>query len=269
MTYTSDALVIRETPYGNTDKLLTLLTAEYGRVRVMAKGARRLGSKLLTASQLFSWGNYELYTRGEFHWVREAVLLEPFYGLRADINRVALATYFCDVTHEATGENAPAEDILPVVLNTFYALANGRAPDVLIKGAFEFRIAAMSGYCPDLDGCSVCGAPDAPGMYLDVMNGCLICADCMQKKAASHAVSTVEYDLPPTVIYLPLPPAALAAMRYILRAPCKRLFSFRMEDKAEIADFARACESYLLNHFERGFQSLEFYNSILHPPRRK
>lgn len=268
MTYTSDALVIREAPYGDTDKLLTLLTAEYGRVRVMAKGARRIGSKLMTSSQLFAWANWELYTRGDYHWVREAALLDPFYGLRADINRLALATYFCDVTYEATGENAPADDILPVVLNTFYALSHGLAPDALIKGAFELRIAAMSGYCPDLDACSVCGEPHAPGMYLDVMNGCLICADCMQKTAIERSAPTVEYDLPPTVIFLPLPPAALAATRYILQAPVKRLFSFRIADKGETADFARACESFLLNHFERGFQSLEFYHSIIHPPRQ-
>ena len=55
MTYTSDALVIREVPYGESDKLLTLLTAEYGRVNVMAKGAKSLRSKLMTASQLFTW----------------------------------------------------------------------------------------------------------------------------------------------------------------------------------------------------------------------
>lgn len=267
MTYTTDALVIREMPHGENDKLLTLLTAEYGRVGVMAKGARRMSSKLLTACQLYSWGNFEIYTRGEYHWIREAALIEPFYGLRADLNRISLAAYLCDVVYEATGENAPADDILPVVLNTFYALANGRAPDALIKGAFELRVAAISGYCPDLDACSVCGEPNAPGMYLDVMNGCLICADCMQKTAVSRAAPQVEYDLPPTVIFLPLPPAALAAMRYVLHVPCKRLFSFRIEDKDELADFARACESYLLNHFERGFNSLDFYHSILNPKR--
>ncbi|MBR7185868.1 MAG: DNA repair protein RecO [Clostridia bacterium] len=267
MIYITDALVIREAPYGDHDKLLTLLTAEHGRVRVMAKGARRIGSKFMTASQLFAWGNYAIRTRGDFYWLSEATLIESFYGLHADLNRLSLASYLCDVTYEATGENAPADDVLPIILNTFYALANGRAPDALIKGAFELRIAAVSGYCPDLEACSCCGKPDAEGMYLDVMNGCLICAECMQTAAQRAAVSHVEYDLPPTVIFLPLPPAALEGMRYVLRAPTKRLFSFRIEDKTEMADFSRACESYLLNHFERGFQSLDFYHAILHPKR--
>ncbi len=262
MTYTSDALVIREVPFGESDKLLTLLTAEYGRVGVMAKGARSMRNKLMTASQLFSWGNYEIYTKGDYHWLREAALIEPFFGLRADLDRISLATYLCDVTYEATGENAPAGDILPIVLNTFYALANGLASDAIVKGAFELRIAAMSGYCPDLSACAVCGRTDPPGIYLDVMNGCLICAECMQKTASARAVPREEYDLPPTVIFLPLPPGALGAMRYILHAPGKRLFSFRISDKAEMDDFSRACESYLLNHFERGFDSLEFYHTL-------
>ncbi len=262
MTYTSDALVIREMPYGESDKLLTLLTAEYGRVNVMAKGAKSLRSKLMTASQLFTWGNYEIYTKGDYHWLREAALIEPFFGLRADLDRISLATYLCDVTYEATGENAPADDILPIVLNTFYALANSLAPAALIKGAFELRIAAMSGYLPDLSACSVCGQTDPPGVYLDVMNGCLICAECMQKTASVREKSGIEYDLPPTVIFLPLPSGALHAMRYILHASGKRLFSFRISDKTEEADFARACEHYLLNHFERGFDSLEFYHTL-------
>ena len=108
MTYTTDALVIREVAYSESDKLLTLLTPEYGRVGVMAKGARSMRSKLMTASQIYSWGNYEIYTRGDHHWLREAALIEPFYGLRADLDRIALANYLCDVTYEATGENAPA-----------------------------------------------------------------------------------------------------------------------------------------------------------------
>lgn len=269
MTHVTDGLVIREQQYNDTDKLLTILTPEYGRVRAMAKGARRIGSHLMPPCQLFAWGNYALSTRGDLHWVREASLTEPFFGLRVDLRRLTLATYFCDIAYEASGENSPAADILPVILNTFYALAHGRTTDVLIKGAYELRIAAMSGYCPDLSACSVCGSVDAEGMYLDVMGGCLICADCMQKTAAERAAPKVEYDLAPTVILLPVPPGALAAMRYILSAPANRLFSFRITDAAETADFSRACETFLLNHFERGFPSLQFYYDILYPPKRK
>ncbi len=269
MTHATDGLVIREQAYNDTDKLLTILTPEYGRVRVMAKGARRTGSRLMAPCQLFAWGNFELSTKGDLHWVREASLAESFFGLRVDLQRLTLATYFCDIAYEASGENSPAADILPVILNTFYALAHGRASDAIIKGAYELRIAAMSGYCPDLSACSVCGSVDAEGMYLDVMGGCLICADCMQKTAVERAAPKVEYDLAPTAIFLPLPPAALAAMRYILAAPANRLFSYRITDAAETADFARACESFLLNHFERGFNSLDFYHEILNPPKRK
>lgn len=261
MTYTTDALVIREVAYSDNDKMLTLLTPEFGRVGVMAKGARSMRSKLMTASQIYSWGNYEIYTRGDHHWLREAALIEPFYGLRADLDRIALANYLCDVTYDATGENVPADDVLRVVLNSFYALANDLAPAEIIKGAFEFRIAAMSGYLPDLRYCTSCRTVKDDCLYLDVMNGCLICADCLNRPQSGKA-DEVGHEIPPTRIFLPIPPGVLAALRYILDAPVKRLFSFRIDDADETADFSRACESYLLNHFERGFQSLDFYHSI-------
>ncbi len=261
MTYTTDALIIREVAYDDNDKMLTLLTPEYGRVGVMAKGARSMRSGLMTASQLYSWGNYEIYTRGDRHWLREAALIEPFYGLRNDLGRISLAAYICDVTYDATGEQMAADDVLRVVLNTLYALSHELASPHLIKAAFELQIAAMSGFLPDLDGCVVCEAEETEGMYLDVMNGRLICAACMQKDAAAQRRPDPAYEIEPTRIFLPIPRGALAAMRYILSAPVKRLFSFRL-DAGDEADFSRACESYLLNHFERGFASLDFYRSI-------
>ena len=118
MTYTTDALIIREVAYDDNDKLLTLLTPECGRVNVMAKGARSIRSGLMTASQLYSWGNYVIYSKGERHWLREATLIEPFYGLRSDLELLSLAAYLCDVTYEATGEQVEAAEVLRVVLNT-------------------------------------------------------------------------------------------------------------------------------------------------------
>lgn len=261
MTYTTDALIIREVAYDDNDKLLTLLTAEYGRVNVMAKGARSMRSGLMTASQLYSWGNYVIYSKGERHWLREATLIEPFFGLRNDLERLSLAAYLCDVTYEATGEMAEAAEILRVVLNTLYALAHEVASPLLIKAAFELRVAAMSGFLPDLSECAHCACSSAEVMYLDVMNGALICGDCMKGDSLAQRRPDPAYEIEPTRIFLPVPQGALAAMRYVLSAPAKRLYAFRL-DSADEPDFFRACESYLLNHFERGFSSLDFFHSL-------
>ena len=93
MIFTCDGLVIAESAAGENDKLLTLLTPERGRIRVSGKGVRSIKSKMMAATQLFAYGNYEIYQKGDFYWLREAYLREAFFGLREDITTLALATY--------------------------------------------------------------------------------------------------------------------------------------------------------------------------------
>ena len=64
------------------------------------------------------------------------------------------------------------------------------------------------------------------------------------------------------VLLLPLNAAALAAFRYVEQADAKRLFAFRVTEKAGLEQFAAAAEAYLLHHLERGFASLENYKKL-------
>ena len=100
-------------------------------------------------------------------------------------------------------------------------------------------------------------------LWLDVMNGNLLCSECKSKSptvSENTEQSTDEFQSK-TLLY-PLDAPSLMAMRYCASAPIKRLFSFSIknEDSAEL--FYRAAEGYMLNHLERGFQTLDFYYKI-------
>ena len=112
MHYSIDGLVVREMAWGENDKRLVLLTADRGRIPVLAKGARSMRSKYVNTTQLFTYGNYEITERNGYAWLGGASILEPFWGIRDDIDRLALASYIVDVAGELTGEEEPAGDIL-------------------------------------------------------------------------------------------------------------------------------------------------------------
>lgn len=266
MQYTVDGLVLREVNVGENDKMLTLLTPEKGRIGVMAKGTRSMRSKSLASAQLYTYGNYEIYEKGDFKWLRGGSVIEGFYGLRNDIERLSLSAYIADIACELSGEDESAVDMLRMTLNTFYAISTGMRPLPILKGVYELRAAAMAGFMPELSGCRYCKRADTEGLYLDVMNGCVLCSECINKRAAKQPpVKRTAYDDLDSEMNLlvPISPSVLAAMNYAVHSLPERMFSFNLDGKDETDMFARAAEEYLLNHLERGFTSLDFYKSMI------
>ncbi|MBQ4065188.1 MAG: DNA repair protein RecO [Clostridia bacterium] len=251
------ALVIRQTDYGENDKLLTLLTAERGKMTVCIKGGKSLRNKNLACSGLLCYSEFTVKGSKGFYALSEAALIEQFFGLRGNLTRYAAAQYVADVAGEVCVENNDESEMLQLVLNTLYMLSETDRDVDFVKAVFEMRCALLTGLCPDLSSCGLCQRTEGATMYLDVMNGSLRCPDCFGSEgdtASREGASTA------TVI-LPLSPAVLGGLRYVVDAPAKRIFSFAVPED-ELRDFCRVCEKYLLNQLERSFRTLEFYRNI-------
>lgn len=267
MLYTTDGLVIRSLDHGENDRLITLLTPERGQVTVIAKGARSMKSKMLNLTQPYVYGNFEINAKGNYSWLRGGSSYELFYRLRDDVEKLFLAAYICDVAYEVTGEDVPSLDILRLTLNTLYAIMTDMRPLEIIKSVFELRTAGYSGYMPNVGYCGKCRCTDAKGMYFDIMNGMLLCSDCLSlrgelaDKEIYDAMKEMG-DIRERNILVPITPAVLYAMRYALFAMPEKIFSFNLTDKNDIALLSKVGEGYLLNHLERGFDSLELYHSV-------
>ncbi len=253
-------LVIRTVNLSDNDKLLTLFTEEHGKITAVANGGRALKSRYLAAAQLFCYGSYVLYKKGDRYWVREVSLIESFFDLRVDLSRTSLAAYLCDVADDVVEENAPEPALLRLLLNSLFAIAQGKESEEKIKAVFEMRAAALLGFCPMIDGCVSCGREDG-AFYLDVMNGAILCEECFEGAAEELPREEIDGDFRTARIICPLSPAAAVAMRYALTCPLERLFSFRVEVE-DMRLFSAAAERYLLNQLERGFKSLTFYKQI-------
>lgn len=255
-------LVIRTVMLTESDKLLTLLTAEQGKITVCGKGVRSIKSRSMSAAELYCYGSYVLYKKGEYYWIRESELIESFYALRTDVLKMALAAYVCEVVGDSAMENMPEEELLQLSLNTLYMISKGTKPLPAVKGAFELRLAAQLGFMPNLNSCASCGISSADIMYLEVMNGRIICSQCRKKKAEANYISADAAAGENNEI-CSITPGALCAMRYAISCPAQRLFAFAL-DESELAAFSDTCERYLVNQLERGFKTLDFYKSMLY-----
>ncbi len=263
-----DGVVVRVRDYGDHDRYLSVLTADRGRITLLSKGGHSLKGPQTSISQMYSYANFEFYRRGDFNVLKGGSLLQHFYSLSTDIDRLNLAAYLCDLCCELTDEGEPAQEMLRLLLNALYAISRELYPQEIIKGAFEWRAMALSGYMPDLGGCTVCQKDSSDPFYLQVMNGALLCADCLKKQnGIGKRVPDAAYDdIRESDALLTLSPAVCAAMRYCIHAPLERLFSFSLEDAADQKDFAGAAQTYTLSHLGRGFDSLNFYHTMRSAP---
>ena len=251
-------LIIRTVDMKESDRLVTLFTKEKGLIVAIAKGARSLRSRQMSSTTQFCYGNYVLYQKGDYYWIKEAELIESFFDLRADLERLALAQYLCEVLSFITVE-AEEETLLRLSLNSLYAIASGKYDIDLVKEAFEIRASSIIGFMPDVLGCCECEAKEGD-FFFDIMNGSLLCYECNTKRQ-TDAPPVSEYGENRIVCLVSA--SARVAMMYCVHAPLERLFSFRIPNE-DMTLFCRACEEYLLHHIERSFKTLDFYKEVKH-----
>ena len=246
MFLTTQGLVLRQVRYKEADRILTLLTAEHGKLTVKARGALRRGSKMAAASQDLCYAEFTLFgNRGK--WTAdEGSSLEQFLGLREDIAQLALGAYFAELLDTVCQEEQPAGPALQLALNALYALSRGIYTPEHVKAVFELRLMCLEGYQPETDGCGVCGRADMDGPMFSPAAGMTHCAGC----APGAAGASVALDGP-----------ALAAMRHIVRAEPKKEFSFAVPEPS-LERLGRAAELFVRYQLDRNFASLDYWKSV-------
>lgn len=242
-------VVLRETQTKEADKILTVLTAEQGRIAVIARGARRKNSKIAAASELLAYSELVLYEQRGWMMLDEASTLELWDNVRRDVELLSLASYFAEMAEAVAGEE-DAGALLSLLLNALYALNTLDKPPEQVKAAFELKLLSISGYEPLVADCAVCGttAPEAP--LFDASEGVVLCKAC-----AGPLVSRL----------LPLDAGSLAAMRHVIGAEQKRMLSFALRGET-MKLFSNACEVFARVQLDRDFRTLDFYKSIRIPP---
>ena len=251
MHLTTNALVLREVNYKESDKILTLFTQDQGKLTASARGCRKKGSAIPAGCQLLAWGEFTLYEFNGLWSVKETASERLFDGIRGDLEKVALASYFVEVTESLAEEGQPEPGLLAVTLNCLHALDKLNLTLTQVKTAFEWRSMALAGYEPQIEHCGVCGRPEPQEPHIHLGEGMVHCAPCRSKLGEG--------------VSMPLSTAALAALRHITWGPRKRLLSFRLDGEG-LKKLSDASEAYLMTRLERGFRTLDFYKRITYKP---
>jgi DNA repair protein RecO (recombination protein O) len=236
-------LILRETAYKESSKILTILTSGHGKLTVTARGALRKNSKLAAVTGLLAFSEMTLFLNRDRWTMTEARCVEQFMGLRDDLALLSLGSYFAELAEAVADEDSPNTELLPLCLNALFALSEGIKPPELVKPAFELRLMAIAGFAPLLDNCSKCGMVEPENAFMDIDGGVLLCEGC-------------SFGLG-----VKLSRGALHASRYIVECEQKRIYSFTLAAKA-LKELSNATEKYLLSHLDRSFRTLDYYKDL-------
>ena len=242
----TQALVIKVANVGENDRLLTLLTKDFGIIKAFASNAKRLNNKNNAATSALCYSDFTLREVKDSYRVSDAVLSHSFFKIGSDVKKIALGQYFCEIAETLSPPDSDSSEILRLLLNSFFFLNNDKMPSPLLKAIFELRALSISGYMPDLSNCAFCGCEAENEMYFLSQDGVLSCKKCL-----SEDVNGTYLDA-----------TLITAMRHIVTSGFERLFSFEIPlEKAE--RLSLVTEKFLIAQTEKKFKTLDFYYSFV------
>lgn len=189
--YGAEAVILNSFDYGESDRILTFYTLEHGKLKGIAKGARRSKRRFVGNIEPASLVRLIFFhsDKSELVRVEEATLLEGFNTLKADIDLLSHGCYFLELTSEMTREGIALPHVFRLLAGFLKALDAGAEPGALAR-FFEVRLLSMLGYLPHLSGCVVCKSPvGADIKRFSSERGGVVCAPCSAGLSGLHAIS--------------------------------------------------------------------------------
>jgi DNA repair protein RecO (recombination protein O) len=176
----SKAIVIGHYPLGETDRIVIFLTRDYGKIRAVAKGARKIKSRLCGRLEILIYGDLLYYERTgkDLHNVNSFDTVEPFQILREDFLKMAYCSYIAELIQRAVSEEETDPETFDLMLNVMTAMVESNDPEIIVR-AFEIRLLERMGLSPKLSSCIVCsGEISDPNPKFSIQSGGVLCKKC-------------------------------------------------------------------------------------------
>lgn len=236
-------IVIKQSDFGETNRILTIFTKEQGVIRVAVYGAKSTRNKKSGLSQMLTYGDFILNDTGKDIMTLQSVdALECFFPIQEDIVKLSLSVYFIDLFYNLININLPDEGMLNLLLNCLYALAYKEIDEETIRSVFELRVISYAGYMPNLYTCTRCSKNDNI-IGFSAKSGGIVCEKCIDGE--DEPINADIYH----------------AIKYILTSDEKKMLSFKASDEV-LKRVSEISEKYVKNYAEKDFPSLEYYKKM-------
>lgn len=244
-TYRTEAVVIRRSDFGEADRLLTLFSADRGKTRAIAKGARKPQSRKTGHVELFMRSRFLVAEGRDLDIVTQAETVETYAALRGSLVRATYAGYIVELLDRFTVDDDPHRDIYDLLTLALETLATSDDP-LLLARYYELRLLSLTGFQPRLFNCVACGeAITEQDQFFSPDLGGLLCPNCGVTEPRAVPVSA----------------AGVKVMRYLQTRPWASVSQLRLQP-AMLHEIERVLYDYLTHILERNLKSVDFLQRL-------
>ncbi|WP_080845008.1 DNA repair protein RecO [Cytobacillus gottheilii] len=213
-----EGIVIRTANYGESNKIVTLYTREWGKVGMMARGAKKPNSRLSAVTQPFTYGYFLMQRGSGLGTMQQGEMISSMRSIKEDIFLTAYAAYIVELLDRSVEDRKPNPFLFELLFQSLNLINEGYDPDIIVN-IFEMKMLNTLGLYPVLNQCAVCGSADGHFSF-SIREGGLICHRCLEKDPYHYKLS----------------PAAVRLLRVFYYFDLSRLgdISVKEETKAEL-----------------------------------
>jgi DNA repair protein RecO (recombination protein O) len=176
--FRTEAVVLRHNDWGEADRMLWLFTRELGKVRAIAKGARKMRSRKAGHLEPFTRVNLLLARGRDLLIVTQAETIDPFLPLREDLVRIGYAAYVIELLDRFTYDEGENRSLYNLLTETLARVEKETDPALAVR-FYEIRLLDLLGYRPQLFNCLNCESEIRPeDQFFSASQGGVICPRC-------------------------------------------------------------------------------------------
>lgn len=183
--YRDHGVVLRTIRLGEADRITTLITLEHGKVRAVAKGVRKVKSRLGARTEPLTHIDFMAWRGRELDVLNQVEVLDVFPLIRADLSRLEAAVTMAEITDQSTVDHQEAPDLYRLLVGALRSLEQTGSP--LVLAAFCLRLLQVEGVGVTADRCAICSSATALVAF-DAASGGFLCAGCRRGQAVSAEV---------------------------------------------------------------------------------
>jgi DNA repair protein RecO (recombination protein O) len=243
--YRTDAIILHRADFGEADRLLTVFTPDKGKVRLLAKGVRKTTSRKAGHIELFMLTDMLVAHGRTWDIISQAEIVEPFRGLREDLDRTSHAYYLAELVDRFTEEHDPNQPLFELLALTLARLSQTDNTSLALR-YFEVHLLSLTGFQPQLYFC-VAGdeAIEPVENYFHYADGGVLCPEHGRMRPQAE----------------PLPLPVLKVLRFLQTEPWESVAKLQLS-----VETSQQVEMLLLGYItfvlERQLKSVEFLRTL-------
>ncbi len=244
-TFRSEAIVLRRTDFGEADRLLTLYSRDFGKIKAVAKGARKPQSRKTGHVEQFMRSNFLFASGRDIPILTQAEMVQPYAALRDDLILTTYAAYLVELLDRFTVEDDKHTGIYQLLADGLGWLTTHE--DVLLVARFyELRLLGLAGFRPQLFHCVACGEPiEERDQFFSAELGGILCPNCREEDRRAVGITAVSTKV----------------LRYLQTRPWDTVHNLRLK-RAVHTELENVMHYYITYVLERNLKSVEFLHRL-------